>query len=204
VSSVIATAGVKSYCGGVAVSRDGSTLLLSDRCGIHSFHVTDGSRFRVVGGADAAPRLPLLCRRESAPRSCCEDAVIMVSQVGWVPTASVCLVAATALFFVASRVRATVTVSCGPRRHHHVAVTDYCNRVSVFSVEGAFVRHVGVALLSWRRRMLWENERVWGLSASGELVKSRGDDGFTGVAMHGSLSDPLALACGEQNVVTST
>jgi hypothetical protein len=52
-SRVIATAGLKSYSNGVAVSRDGSTLLVSDCSGrshaIHEFRVDDGSRLRVVG-----------------------------------------------------------------------------------------------------------------------------------------------------------
>jgi DNA-binding beta-propeller fold protein YncE len=55
VSRVIDTPGVRSYCNGVAVSRDGTTLLVSDGDGrsesIHEFSVADGSRRRVVGGA---------------------------------------------------------------------------------------------------------------------------------------------------------
>ncbi len=45
---VIALPGVESWSGGVAVSRDGSTLLVSDSFGasptIHEFGVADGSR----------------------------------------------------------------------------------------------------------------------------------------------------------------
>jgi DNA-binding beta-propeller fold protein YncE len=52
-SHAIATPGVQSASNGVAVSRDGSTLLLSDYGGgshaIHEFHVADGSRLRVIG-----------------------------------------------------------------------------------------------------------------------------------------------------------
>jgi hypothetical protein len=47
-SRVIAIAGVNSYSNGVSVSRDGSTLLVSDYDGgshaIHVFRVVDGSR----------------------------------------------------------------------------------------------------------------------------------------------------------------
>jgi hypothetical protein len=53
VSRAIDTPGVKSW-GGVAVSRDGCTLLVSDYGGgsdaIHQYDVGDGSRRRVVGG----------------------------------------------------------------------------------------------------------------------------------------------------------
>jgi DNA-binding beta-propeller fold protein YncE len=53
-SRVIATPGVKSYSNGVAVSRDGSRLLVSDYAdgGTHAIHesrVVDGSRLRVIG-----------------------------------------------------------------------------------------------------------------------------------------------------------
>jgi hypothetical protein len=45
--------GVKSVDNGVAVTRDGSTLLVSDGAGgshaIHEFRVVDGSRLRVIG-----------------------------------------------------------------------------------------------------------------------------------------------------------
>jgi DNA-binding beta-propeller fold protein YncE len=59
VSRIIATAGVQSFSNGVAVSRDGSTLLVSDGGGgshaIHEFSVAGGSRLRVVGGAGDGP-----------------------------------------------------------------------------------------------------------------------------------------------------
>ena len=52
VSRVIATAGVVSWSNGVALSRDGSTLLVSDYSGgsdaIHAFRVADGSRLAVL------------------------------------------------------------------------------------------------------------------------------------------------------------
>ncbi len=58
-SRVIDTPGVKSTSNGVAVSRDGSTLLVSDFHGgshaIHEFRVADGSRLRVIGGAGDGP-----------------------------------------------------------------------------------------------------------------------------------------------------
>jgi hypothetical protein len=56
---VIATPGVQPGSGGMAVSRDGSTLLVSDYAGgsqsIHEYRVVDGSRLRVIGGAGDEP-----------------------------------------------------------------------------------------------------------------------------------------------------
>jgi DNA-binding beta-propeller fold protein YncE len=57
---VIDTAGVMPYSNGVVVSRNGSTLLVSDfdRDGshaIHAFRVGDGSRLRVIGGEGDGP-----------------------------------------------------------------------------------------------------------------------------------------------------
>jgi hypothetical protein len=58
VSRVIDTPGVKCY-NGIAVSRDGCTLLVADTMGgshaIHAFRVADGSRLRAVGGMGAEP-----------------------------------------------------------------------------------------------------------------------------------------------------
>jgi sugar lactone lactonase YvrE len=58
-SRVIVTAGVQALSNGVAVSRDGSTLLVSDSFGgshaIHAFCVSDGSRLRIIGGAGDGP-----------------------------------------------------------------------------------------------------------------------------------------------------
>jgi DNA-binding beta-propeller fold protein YncE len=58
-SRVIDTPRVKSFSNGVAVSRDGSTLLLSDQSGgshaVHTFRVADGSRLRVIGSWGTGP-----------------------------------------------------------------------------------------------------------------------------------------------------
>ncbi len=58
-SRVIATPGVRSVGNGIALSADGSTLLVSDRLGgshaIHEFSVADGSRRRVVGSKGDGP-----------------------------------------------------------------------------------------------------------------------------------------------------
>jgi DNA-binding beta-propeller fold protein YncE len=60
VSRVIHTPCVKSYCNGVAVSRDGTTLLVSDgtSCASHALHeysTSDGARRRSVGGEGDGP-----------------------------------------------------------------------------------------------------------------------------------------------------
>jgi hypothetical protein len=81
--------------------------------------------------------------------------------------------------------------------HRHVAVADWCNaRVSVFSVEGEFVRHVGVGMLRYPQGVACSdfdelvvadtlNHHVVVFSASGAVVHTMGDGVFTGVAVHG-------------------
>jgi DNA-binding beta-propeller fold protein YncE len=53
---MLATPGLKAFGSGVAVSRDGSTLVVADCFGgsrsVHEFSVTDGSPRRVTGGFD--------------------------------------------------------------------------------------------------------------------------------------------------------
>jgi DNA-binding beta-propeller fold protein YncE len=81
----------------------------------------------------------------------------------------------------------------------HIAVTDSRNnRVSVFSVEGQFIRHVGVGVLNNPRGVASStvdelvvadsgNRRVAVFSASGDLVATSAvDGGCTDVAVHGS------------------
>jgi DNA-binding beta-propeller fold protein YncE len=59
VSRVVDTPGVQSESNGVAVSRDGSTLLVSDSDGltdaVYEFSTADGSRRRVIGGEGTGP-----------------------------------------------------------------------------------------------------------------------------------------------------
>ncbi len=85
--------------------------------------------------------------------------------------------------------------------HRHVAVADHVNgRVSVFSVEGEFIGHVGVDTLTWPTGVACSasdelvvadqaNCHVVVLSARGELLKTmgRGDFKFTWVStcIHG-------------------
>jgi DNA-binding beta-propeller fold protein YncE len=86
---------------------------------------------------------------------------------------------------------------CFMSGHRHVAVADFDNeRVSVFSVEGEFVRHVGVGKLKYPSGVACSafdeivvadrgNLRVAVFSASGEMLHVMGDCTFTGVAIHG-------------------
>jgi DNA-binding beta-propeller fold protein YncE len=80
----------------------------------------------------------------------------------------------------------------------HVAVADSGNdRVSVFSVEGEFIRHVGVGVLSYPHGVAVSafdelvvadtgNRRLCVFSSAGDVLATVGDGDFTGVALHGS------------------
>jgi hypothetical protein len=76
----------------------------------------------------------------------------------------------------------------------HVAVVDYGNdRVSVFSVGGEFVRHVGVGVLrspqgvaaSAFDELVVADMCLRVFSSTGDLLASVGAGHFTGVALHG-------------------
>jgi hypothetical protein len=80
--------------------------------------------------------------------------------------------------------------------HRHVAGADSSNgRMSVFSVEGEFVRHVGVGVLRYPTGVAcsaldelviaeYVKNRVVVFSASGVLTTTMAGGGFSGVAMH--------------------
>jgi hypothetical protein len=85
---------------------------------------------------------------------------------------------------------------CFMSGHRHVAVADCGNDcVSVFSVEGEFVRHVGVGELSFPHGVACSafdeivvadySRGVVVFSASGEKLHTMGRGDFSGVAMHG-------------------
>ncbi len=244
-SRVIATPGVKSSSNGVAVTRDGSTLLVSDggyQCtthAIHEFRVADGSRRRVIGGAGDGPlqfknpaqvwiasddfvfvadcgndRVQLLTPRLdfhafvgvgqlSRPAGvCADDDVIVVSEdahrISVFNRGDGALLRRFGSEGSGDGQLNHPRGLCFMSGHRHVAVTDYYNhRVSVFSVEGEFVRHVGVGKLSGPRGVACSafdelvvadngKNRVVVFSASGELLKTMGSGDFTGVAIHGS------------------
>jgi DNA-binding beta-propeller fold protein YncE len=237
---VIATTGLRSLSNGVAVSRDGSTLLVSDYSGgIHALRVADGSRLRVIGGAGDGPlqfkkprqvwvasddfvfvaefgnnRVQVLTPhldfhgfvgvgQLSTPAGvCADDDVIMVSERDAYRISVFSRGDGALLRRFGSYGRGDGQLNCPlglcfMSGHRHVAVADYGNdRVSVFSVEGEFVRHVGVGKLSNPHGVACSafdqivvadrgNRRVVVVSASGEMLHTMGDGSFSGVTMHG-------------------
>ncbi len=243
-SRVIPTPGVSSHINGVAVSRDGSTLLVSDYDGgshaIHEFRVADGSRLRVIGGTGDGPlqfKNPLQVWvasddhmfvadfgnkrvQELTPRLdfhgfvgvgelvrpvgvCANEGIIMVSE-GFLHHIIVFSRGDGALLrrFGSGGTGDGQLKSprglCFMSGHRHVAVADWGNhRVAVFSVEGEFVRHVGVGNLygpygvacsAFDELVVADHssKRVFVFSASGEVLKTIvGEGPFSGVAIHG-------------------
>ncbi len=244
VSRVIDTAGVKTVGNGVAVSRDGSTLLVSDYDGgshaVHVFRVADGSRLRVIGGAGDGPlqfkypyqiwvasdeyvfvadysnkRVQVLTPRldfhaivgayqlEHPSGVCANDDVIVVCEAGAYRISVFKRCDGALLRRLGSEGRGDGQLNypeglCFMSDHHHVAVADCRNdRVSVFSVEGEFVRHVGVGNLRRPHGVAcsafdelvvadYGNKRVVVFSASGEMLHAMGDGRYSGVTVHGS------------------
>jgi DNA-binding beta-propeller fold protein YncE len=80
----------------------------------------------------------------------------------------------------------------------HVAVAEWDNdRVSVFSIDGEFIRHIGVGVLRHPADVAasafdelvvadTRNRRLRVFSATGDLLASVGEGRFTGVAVRGS------------------
>jgi DNA-binding beta-propeller fold protein YncE len=258
-SRVIATLAVKSLSNGMAVSRDGSTLLVSDSSGgshaIHEFRVVDGSRLRVVGSKGSRPL------HFNGPRQVwvASDDFVFVADHGnhrvqvLTPTldfhafvgagqlhhpAGVC--ADDSVVAVSERTAHRVSVFsrgdgallrrfgsyghgdgqlhypyglCFMSGHRHIAVADFHgNRVSVFSVDGEFVRHVGVGVLFYPSGVVCSafdelvvadtnNFRVAVFSGSGELLKTMGCGGFIGVAIHGGAIFAQCATDGDKCVV---
>jgi DNA-binding beta-propeller fold protein YncE len=243
VSRVIDTPGVKSWSNGVALSRDGSMLLVSDWSGgshaIHAFRVVDGSRLRVIGDRGDGPlqfygpcqvwvasddfvfvadfgnnRVQVLTPRLELYGSvgvgqlrgpsgvCADDDVIVVSEATAhrISVFKRCDGALLCRFATYGRGDGQLHRPqglCFMSGHRNVAVADNINhRVSVFSVEGEFVRHVGVGELHYPTGVACSafdelvvadrfNKRVVVFSASGEMLTAMVCDRFTGVAMHG-------------------
>jgi DNA-binding beta-propeller fold protein YncE len=238
---VINTPGVGVWSNGVAVSRDGCTLLASDCEGgsdaIHEFSVADGSRCRVVGCKGVGPlQFNSPCQVCIAP----DDFVFVADRrnnrvqvltpsldfhgfVGAGQLRGPCGVCVDADVVVASELlthRVSVFNRCDgallrrfgykgsgrcqlllPRglclmpACRHVAVADYGNhRVSVFSVAGGFIRHVGVGALyrpvgvacsAFDELVVadWRSNRVvvFGAGGDGTTTLFRGEYGAVGV-----------------------
>jgi DNA-binding beta-propeller fold protein YncE len=240
-SRVIATAGVRSLSNGVAVSRDGSTLLVStrDSHAIHVFRVVDGSLLWDIGGAGDGPlqfkeplqvwvasddfvfvadygnnRVQVLTPRldfhgfvgvgqlNNPAGVCANDDVIVVSELGAHRISVFARRDGALLRRFGSEGSGDGQLHwphglCFMSGHRHVAVADcYKRRVSVFSVEGEFVRHVGVGELSYPQGVAcsafdeivvadWGARCVVVFSASGEMLHMMRGGALTGVAMHG-------------------
>ncbi len=233
---------MQSYINGVAVTRDGSTLLVSDFYGgtnaIHKFRVADGSPLRVIGGAGDGPlqfkgplqvwvasddfvfvaehgnnRVQVLTPRldfhafvgvgqlSSPAGVCADDDVIIVSELTSHRISVFKRRDGALLRRFGSLGSGDGHLNypyglCFMSGHRHVAVAENGNhRVSVFSVEGKFVRHVGVGKLSypWGVACSAFDELVVAsrgnnlvvFSASGEVLKTMAGSDFTGVAIHG-------------------
>ncbi len=251
-SRVIPTPGVKSRSNGVAVSRDGSTLLVSDYNGgshaIHEFRVRDWSLLRVIGktktgwfgGCSGDGRLQF---KNPGQVWVASDDYVFVAEFGnnrvqvltprldfhgfvgadqLKTPAGVC--ADEDVIIVSERDAHRISVFnrgdsarlrrfgskgsgdgqlqrprglCFTSGHRHVAVADsWNNRVSVFSVEGEFVRHVGVDNLSHPHGVACSaldelvvadrgNSRVVVFSAGGQVLETMAGGNVTGVAIHG-------------------
>jgi hypothetical protein len=245
-SRVIGTPGVMSQYTGVAVSVDGTTLLLSDMDGgshaIHTFSVADGSRLRVVGGFGNGE----LRFKQPSQVWVADDGFVFVADSGndrvqvltpaldfheffgegeldW-PT-GVCANADIRVVVASEYHGCCISVfnrrngalrrrfACKGSRDgrlrdpcglcflsgdRRIAVADSCNnRVSVFSVDGEFIRHVGVGILSmpvgvtataFDELVVSDCSRILPVfSAVGDvLVKLRCRQMSTGVAIHGS------------------
>jgi DNA-binding beta-propeller fold protein YncE len=239
-----------SWSNGIAVSRDGSTLLVSDyNCGSHSisvYNVADGVRKTVFGGPGAAGPGPL---QLDGPGQVCiaDDGVVFVADCHnqrvqvLTPGLDACSrslrvhwqsgtlhfplgVCANADIVVVSEFdahRLTVfkrsdgsvvqRMGCegsgdGQLKQPYgvcfmsggsqgVAVADSGNnRVSVFGVDGTFVRHVGVGVLespigvacSAFDELVVADIHIQLFSASGVLLRSFGDSfDIASVAIHG-------------------
>ncbi len=242
ISRVIDTPRVWSYSNGVAVSRDGSSLVVSDALGgshtVHVISVADVGMPRVIGGRGAGPLQFKEPRQVSVAAdgflfvADCENRRVQVLSPDLTlhriigegvlrAPAGVCASADTVvvcggLDSVLSLFRRSdggvvkrfgargsgdgqTTYPCGVcfmSRDRCIAVAD-CgnNRVSIFTVAGAFTRHVGVGVLKRPQGVACsahdeivvadtDNRCVRVFSDVGDLLMSFGDGDVTGVAVH--------------------
>jgi DNA-binding beta-propeller fold protein YncE len=267
VSRVIDMPGVKSLHNGVAVSRDGTTLLVSDSgfggsYSVHVASVADGVVQRVVGGPGTAP---LHFRAPSQVYVACDGFVFVADTynkrvqvlspdlafhsvvgegqldrpAGVCATVDVIVVCDAGRRLLSTFRRSDgelvarfgtsgsgvgelqephslCVMSCGRR----VAVADRTacrGRVSVFTVDGAFVRDrdvgagvlygpLGVACSAYDELVVADrcHRCVRVFSDVGELLVTFGEGDFTGVAVHERTAAVYAQDCvGQRCVVFS-
>jgi DNA-binding beta-propeller fold protein YncE len=233
---------VKSFSNGIAVSRDGCTLLVSDEEGgsnaIHVYDVADGSPRRVIGGPGDGPlqfknprqvyiapddfvfiadyrndRVQVLTPQLDfhsfvgvgqlrSPAGVCANAdVVVVCEWGGHRVSVFNRSDGALLRRIGSSGNGDGQLKypcglCFLSDERHVAVADDDNhRISVFSIDGAFVRHVGVGVLKGPRGVGcstvdelivadFGNNRVSVFRASGELLTTVGGASFSGIAVH--------------------
>jgi DNA-binding beta-propeller fold protein YncE len=264
VSRVIPTPGLRSFSNGVAVSRDGSTLLVSDCSGgshaIHEYSVADGSAIRVIGKrgwfggrgagdgrlqfhspcqlwiapddfvfvADSGnrrvqvltPRLDFHCfigvGQLHSPAGVCADAdVVVVSERDLNRIAVFNRRDGALLRFIGcggsgdGELDRPLALCFTP--DGRVAVADSSNsRVSVISVAGDFIRHVGVAVLSCPEGVActaygeiivgdWGCKRVAVFSRGGKLLTKMSHGDFAGIAACGRAF--FAQDCSDEKCV---
>jgi DNA-binding beta-propeller fold protein YncE len=245
-SRVISTPDVRSITSGVAVSRDGTTLLVSCCKGgseaIHEFHVSDGAHLRTIGRCGSGPlqfrspcqvwiasddfvfvadrgnnRIQILTpvsldfhgfvgvRQLFHPHGVCADEEIVAVSELHIYRISVFSRSDGALLRRFGSIGSGNGQTDGPwglcfvTESRHIAVAEHYNhRVSVFSVDGEFIRHVGagelrhptsVACSAFDELIVVTDDytrRVVVFSASGELLNTIRGGNFTGVAIHGS------------------
>jgi hypothetical protein len=244
-SRVIDTPGVTSDYGGIAVTRDGCTLLVSDSWGgshaIHEFSIVDGSLRRVIGGEGDGPlqfRYPRQvwvasdgvvfvadCFNDRVqvltptldfhgyvgvghlqhPDGVCANADVVVVSEGEAHRISVfhCGDGALLRRFDGSgsgdsQLNCPLGL-CFMSGDRHVAIADVSSsRVSVFSIDGEFIRHVGVGVLTHPHTVAASpydelvvadtgNDRAVVFSSEGDVVVTMGRGDFSGVAVHGGV-----------------
>jgi DNA-binding beta-propeller fold protein YncE len=245
VSRVIDTPGVKSSRCGIAVSVDGSTVLVvesdisGDRYTIHELRTADGSQCRVVGGSGDGPlqfkrplqvwvapdgfvfiaeignhRVQVLTpsldfhsfmgqRELSDPAGVCANAEVVIVSEYWAHRIAVfnrCDGALLRRFGCRGTGDGQLMYPAGLcllPGDCYVAVSNANNsRVSVFSIYGEFIRHVGVAVLRGPDDVAAsafdelvvadpDNKCLRVFSATGDLLATVGEGRFTCVAVHG-------------------
>jgi DNA-binding beta-propeller fold protein YncE len=252
-SRVIAMPGVRSLRGGIAVSRDGSTLLVSDWQGgtnaIHEFSVADGSRRRIVGRKGDGPlqfngpcqvwiasddfvfvsdmvndRVQVLTPQLDfhafvgvgqlhRPAGVCanDDVIVVADGANFDRLGVFNRVDGALLRWIgghtgggeyppagrAPRQIGCPTAVCFTHGGRNVAVAEFLNeRVSVFSLDGSFIRHVGVGVLGRPYGVACSDYNeiivpggilgdVVVFSDTGKVLKRMGCSDFCGVATHG-------------------
>jgi DNA-binding beta-propeller fold protein YncE len=262
---VIPTPSVKSISNGMALSRDGSLLLVSHSApggdaALHEFRVADGSRLRVVGRVAGGIDLPLrfhgpgqvwvasdeyvfvadhhnnrvqvltprldfhgfvgVGKLDHPSGVCANDDVVVVSEnalhrISVFSRGGGALVRRFGSFGSGDGQLHHLNGLCFLSGERHFAVAEFGNsRVSVFSVAGEFIRHVGVGKLKCPHGVASSafdelvvadngNSRVVVFSASGELLNTMGRGSFTGVAIYGGAV--FAQDCsGEKCVIFGT